>query len=162
VDGKAIRMIVVFGVLATLLLTVMMMFTLDQATDTQMPQIAGDVAAAFEPSLEKDPPPPVRLTMTREPGPPARRVYTLRLRPNAAIAAAPSSLATLMYDASKLCALEIGDAPGEVRIHCVAELPGGATKETTWVRDEKGAETGVGVLKELPASGGAQSGTPKR
>jgi len=162
VDSKAIRIIVTFGVIATLLLTLMMMFTLDQATDTQMPEIAGDVATVFEPSLEASPPPSVRLSMAREPGPPARRLYTLRLRPNAKIAGAPSSLATLMYDASKLCALEIGEVPGEVRIHCVAELGGGATKEASWVRDEKGAETGVGVLREVPATKTAQPGAEKR
>ena len=127
-DSKAIRIIVTFGVIAALLLTVMMMFTLDQTTDTQMPLIAADVAEVFKPSLEADPPPAVRLSMVREPGPPARRVYTLRLRPTAAIARAQVSLTTLMYDASKLCALEIGEVPGEVRIRCIAELPGGATK----------------------------------
>ena len=161
-DSKAIRLIVTFGVLGTLLLAVMMMFTLDQATDTQMPQIAGDVAAAFEPSLAEGQPPAARLTMSREAGPPARRIYTLRLRPNAKIAGAQASLATLMYDASKLCALEIGEVPGEVRVRCIAELPDGTTKEMAWVRDEKGAETGIGVLKELPATEAAKQEAPKR
>lgn len=163
-DSKAVRLIVIFGVIGTLLLTVMMMFTLDQATDTAMPQIAKDVANEFQPSLAAEPPAAVKITMTREKGPPARRVYTVRLRPNAAIAATPSSLATLMYDASKLCALEIGEVPGEVRVRCIAELPGGATKEMTWVRDEKGSETGVDVLREVAATDPAagEKGTPKR
>jgi hypothetical protein len=162
VDGKAIRIIVTFGVIGVLLLTVMMMFTLDQATDTHMPQIAADIAAEFQPSLADAPPAPVRLTMTREPGPPSRRLYTLQVRPNATIAGAPSSLATLMYDASKLCALELGELPGEVRIRCVAELPGGATKETTWLRDAKGSETGIGVLREIAGADPARPGTTKR
>ena len=157
-DSKAIRIIVTFGVIAILLLTLMMMFTLDKATDTHMPQIAADIAAEFRPSLAEEPPPAVRLTMTREAGPPARRLYTIQLRPSATIAAAPASLTTLMYDASKLCALELGELPGEVRIRCVAELAGGATKETTYVRDEKGAETGIDVIHEIAA----EPGTPKR
>ena len=163
-DSKAIRLIVTFGVIGTLLLAVMMMFTLDQTTDTHTPQIAGDIAAEFRPSLAEEPPAAVKLTMTREPGPPVRRWYTLRLRPAPEISRVPASLTTLMYDASKLCALEIGEAPGEVRIRCIAELPDGTAKEASWVRDDKGVETGIGVLKELgPADGaGPAPETPKR
>lgn len=161
-DGKAVRLIVTFGVIGTLLLAVMMMFTLDQATDTHMPQIAADIAAEFQPSLAGEPRDAVRLTMRREIGPPSRRVYTLELRPNAAIAGAKPSLATFMYDASKLCALEIGDVSGEVQIRCVAKLPDGAAKETTYVREKEGVESGIDVIREIAATAPAQPGTPQR
>jgi hypothetical protein len=160
VDAKAIRMIVIFGVLGTLILTVMMMFTLDQATDTHMPQIAADIAAEFQPALAQEPPPAVRLAVTRDAGPPQRRVYTLQLRPSAAVAGAKASLSTLMYDASKLCALEIGELPGEVRVHCVAELPGGGSEEKTYLRDEHAFDTGIDVIHEVASA--AAPGTPKR
>src|SRR5262245_22712415 len=127
----------------------MMMFTLDQATDTHMPEIAAEIAADFRPSLADEPPAPVRLTMRREVGPPSRRIYTLQLRPIDAIARVPSSLATFMYDASNLCAVELEGTPGEIRIRCVADLPGGASKEITWLRDGKAAETGMSLLREI-------------
>src|SRR5262245_53892215 len=131
----------------------MMMFTLDQATDTHMPQIAADIAAEFRPALAEEPPAAVRITMTRETGPPQRRLYTLQLRPSAAVAGAKASLATLMYDASKLCALELGELPGEVRVRCVAELPGGDTQEKTYLRDEHAFDTGIEVLHEVASAG---------
>jgi len=155
-DSKAIKMIVAFGLVATLLLTMMMMFTLDQVADTETPRIAEDAAREFEPSLAPGTEPAVRLTMTRDgKGPAARRIYKLRLRPNAGISADATTLASLMYHASEFCAGQIADAPSEAAIVCVAELADGGTKETTYMRDKSGTSPGlireVAELPPLPA-----------
>lgn len=147
-DSKAIKMIVAFGLVATLLLTMMMMFTLDQVADTETPRIAEDASKEFEPSLEQGAEPAVRLTMTRDgKGPSARRVYKLRVRPNAGISADATTLASLMYHATEFCAGQIADTPGDVAIVCVAELADGGTKETTYMRDKSGA--GAGLIREV-------------
>jgi hypothetical protein len=155
-DSKALRLIVVFGLIGTLLLTLMMMFTLNQVADTETPQIADDASKEFAPSLAEGPEPAVKLTMTRDgTGPSARRVYKLRLRASAEVAADKATLASLMYHASEFCAGQIADAPSDVAIRCVAELPDGGTKETIFMRDRTGAATGiiheVAELPPLPA-----------
>ena len=143
-DSKAVRTIVVFGMIATLLLTVMMMFSLDQVADTETPQIADDASKEFAPSLAPGPEPAVTLTMTRDgTGVRARRVYKLRLRVVADVAADKASLASLMYHATEFCAGQIGDARSDVAIRCVAELPDGGTKESMYVKDRTGAATGI-------------------
>jgi hypothetical protein len=151
-DSKAVRTIVVFGVVATLLLTMMMIFTLDQVADTETPQIAADVAREFGPSLADGPEPPVRLTMSRDgKGVDARRVYKLVLRPSADVLAEKAAVATLMRNTSEFCATEIADGKGEVAIRCVAELADGATKESIYVKDGKGGATGlIHEVAELP------------
>jgi hypothetical protein len=150
-DGKGLRTILIFGVVATLLLTMMMMFSLDQVADTETPQIAADLAREFAPSLAEGgegAEAPVHLTMTRDgPGFGARRVYKLRLRPSADVAAEPSAVARLMYHGAEYCAALIGDPKGDVAIRCIAELPDGGTKETMYLRDRTGAATQI--IKEV-------------
>ena len=161
-DSKALRMILVFGMIATLLLTLMMMFTLDQVADTEAPQIADDASKEFSPSLAEGPDPAVKLTMTRDgSGPAARRVYKLRIRANADVAAEKKSLASLMYHVSEFCAGQISDAKSDVAIRCVAELPGGGTKESIYLRDKSGATASIiHEVAELPPV--AADEVPKR
>ena len=157
-DDKAIRMIVGFGVMATLLLTFMMMFTLSQVTDTQTPQIALDVARDLQSALAESPPANVRLTMSRDgTGVDASRTYHLVVRPNATVAADPRSLAVLMHRASECCAAELGDVKCRVTIRCVAELPGGGEKEATFVKDSVSDPFSVGSVRAMAAAPGAPS-----
>jgi hypothetical protein len=147
VNDKAVRMIVVFGLLATLALTFMMMFTLSQVADTQTPAIALDVSKEFAAALADEPPANVRITMTRDgKGVDAARTYKMVLRPNEKIAADPRSLSTLMKRASECCAAEIGDVKYVVTIRCVAELPGGGEKEETFVKDDVSDPFGFGSV----------------
>ena len=86
-DSKAIRTIVIFGIIAVFALTAIMMFSLDQMADTQTPQIALDLAKDLQRSLAPSPPTPVKLTMARDGmGVRAPRVYSLRIKPAPAVA----------------------------------------------------------------------------
>lgn len=142
-DSKAIRTIVILGVIAALALTALMMFSLDQMADTQTPKIASDIATELRRSLAADPPAPVRLTMVREgTGPAATRVYTLRLRPSDPVANDDRALDRLMYRAAEMCAARVGDVRSEVAIRCVAELAQGQTKKANFVKDrDSGADS---------------------
>jgi hypothetical protein len=147
VDSKAIRTIVIFGVMATFALTFMMMFTLDTMTDTQTPKIAADLAQDFARALAPEPPLPAKLTMLREgKGEDARRVYKLSIRPNDTVAADEPALSRLMYHAAEFCVGAIGDVRSEVVIRCVAELPGGREKETIFVKDKASANSGADLI----------------
>jgi hypothetical protein len=152
VDSKAIRMIVVVGLVGTLLLAVLMMFSLDQVADTQTPEIAKDLAREYVRALQPEgDAPPLKLSMAREgKGASARRVYTLRIRPSDAVAAEPPSVSRLMHQVARDCAGAVGKAPGEVWIRCVAALPDGTEKEAVWQRDLEGRETGE-ILRAAPA-----------
>lgn len=151
-DSKAIRTIVIFGLMATFALTMMMMFTLDQMTDTQTPKIAADLAQEFQRALQPAPPAPARLSMVREgTGPTARLVYKLHIRPNETVAAEEPALARLMYHTSEFCVGALGDVRSEVVIRCVAELPGGREKETIFVKDKASANTGADLIHAVAA-----------
>ena len=152
-DSKAIRMIVIFGVMATLALTGMMMMTLDQVADTLTPQIASDISHEFAGALADEPPANVKLTMTRDgKGADARRLYKLRLRPNAAVAADAAALSRLVYHACEMCAVEVSDARSEVSIRCIAELPDGTLKEANFVKDKTGGPTGAELIRAVAAA----------
>jgi hypothetical protein len=160
VDSKAIRSIAVIGILSVFIMTLMMMFSLDQMADTQAPQIALDLAKDLQRSLAEGPPPPVRLTMIREgKGALAPRLYTLRLRPTAAVQGDAHALERLMYRASELCAAQLGDVKAEVRIRCVAELAGGAEREATYVKDRADDTRYLSMIHRLdvPAAAPAAS-----
>jgi hypothetical protein len=159
VEDKAVRMIVVFGLMGTLLLTFMMMFTLNQVADTQTPQIASDISRDFDSSLVSAPPANVRLTMSRDgKGVDAPRVYKLVLRPNEKVARDPRSLAVLMHRASECCAAELGAVQCAVTIRCVAELPGGGEKEATYVKELAGGAYGVGAVRAVAEAPSAAAG----
>ena len=164
-DSKAIRTIVIFGVVATVALAFLMMFSLDQISDTQTPQIAADIAKEYERALANEPPASVKLTMTRDgKGLDARRVYKMRIRPSAAVAAEDRSLARLMYHCAELCAVELGQVRSEVVIRCVAELPEGTEKEAIFVMDKNGRAGGVDLIrsvKEMPPPSTTASATPE-
>jgi hypothetical protein len=150
VNEKAFRTIAIFGVMGTLALTFMMMFTLNQVTDTQTPMIAADISKQFVLALAESPPANVRLTMSRDgKGVDAARVYKLVLRPNAKIAADARTLAALMKRASECCAGELGDVRGAVTIRCVAECPDGGEKEETFVKDAGGDPFGFGSIRSV-------------
>jgi hypothetical protein len=144
VDSKAIRMIVALGLVGTLLLAVLMMFTLDQAVDTQTPEIAKDLAREYVRALdEAKEPAPVKLTMAREgKGPSARRISDRRIRPSVAVSSEPPAVTRLMYAMSRDCAGAVGRVPGEVWIRCVAALPDGTEREATYLRNLDDTETG--------------------
>lgn len=146
-DSKAIRTIVIFGVMATFALTFMMMFTLDTMTDTQTPKIAADLAQDFARALATDPPAPAKLSMIKEgAGEDARRIYKLRIRPNDSVANDDPALSRLMYHAAEFCIGAIGDVRSEVVIRCVAELPGGREKEAIYVKDKASANSGADLI----------------
>lgn len=158
-NEKAFRTIAIFGVLGTLALTFMMMFTLSQVTDTQTPMIAEDVSKQFAPALADSPPANVRLTMSRDgKGVNAARIYKLVLRPNAKIASEPKSLAALIKRASECCVSELGDVKCPVTIRCVAELPDGGEKEATFAKDEGSDPFGFGSVHAVATAPAAQVG----
>lgn len=164
-DGKSVRIIAVFGLMAALAMTVMMAFSLNQLPDAQTPQIASDVAADFARALQPSPPANVKLTIERAgKGANAARVYCLTLRPADAIAADEKTLSRLMFKASERCAGEIGDVPCEVTIRCVAELPGGGERTAAFAK-EKSTSASLALIRPLPAAPAptpAASGTAKR
>jgi len=158
-DDKAVRTIVIFGVMATLALTFMMMFTLNQVADTQTPAIAADIATQFAPALADSPPANAKLTMSRDgKGVDASRTYRLVIRPNAKVASNPRSLDELMKRASECCASELGDVKCQVTIRCVAELPDGGTKEATFVKDQGSDPFGFGSVHAVATAPAAQAG----
>ncbi len=151
-DSKAIRTIVIFGIMATFALTIMMMFSLDSMTDTQTPKIAADLAQDFARALSTDPPAPARLSMIKEgAGEDARRVYKLHIRPNDAVAADGPALTRLMYHTAEFCVGAIGDTRAEVVIRCIAELPGGREKEAIFVKDKASAHSGADLIHAVAA-----------
>jgi len=159
VNEKAFRTIAIFGVMGTLALTFMMMFTLSQVTDTQTPMIAADIGKQYVLALADSPPANVRLTMSRDgKGVDAARVYKLVLRPNAKVAADARSLAALMKRASECCVSELGDVRGAVTVRCVAELPDGGEKESTFVKDEGSDPFGFGSVHAVATGSAAQVG----
>jgi len=147
VGEKSIRTIVIFGVMGTLVLTLMMMFTLSQVTDTQTPQIAQDVSKDLSKALAPTPPANVKLTMTRDgKGLSAPRLYKLTLRPSETIASQDRAISQLMQRASECVAAEIGDVKCPVTIECVAELPNGGTREARFEKDDVKDPFGFGSV----------------
>jgi hypothetical protein len=128
-DSKAVRTIVIFGMVAAFALTLLMMFSLNQVADTQTPQIAVDISKDLTRGLAAEPPANVRLTMSRDgKGVQAPRIYKLTIRPNAAVGADARAVSRLMYRASELCAAQLGDvksggARGLALIRAVAAAP---------------------------------------
>jgi hypothetical protein len=147
VDSKAIRTIVIFGIIAVFALTAIMMFSLDQMADTQTPQIALDLAKDLQRGLAASPPAPVKLTMTRDgKGVRAPRVYSLRIRPAPAVALDDRAVQRLMYRASELCAAQVGDVQCDVTIRCTAEMPDGTEKEAAFVKDKIADPRGLALI----------------
>jgi hypothetical protein len=152
VDSKAIRTIVIFGIMATFALTIMMMFTLDSMTDTQTPKIAADLAQDFSRALAPAPPAAAKLSMIKEgAGEDARRVYKLHIRPNDAVANDAPALSRLMYHTAEYCVGAIGDVRSEVVVRCIAELPGGREKEAIFVKDKASAHSGADLIHAVAA-----------
>jgi hypothetical protein len=156
-EGKSLRVIVIFGVMASLALAVMMAFSLNQMPDAQLPQVASGIAGEFTRALE-----PghgnVRITMLRDgKGSNAARTYVLTLRPGKAIAADERALARLMFRASERCAVEIGQPPCDVTIRCVAELAEGRTKEASFAKERGNDRQSLALIRPIAAApAGAQ------
>jgi hypothetical protein len=161
VDDTGLRKIAILGLMATVALAVMMMFSLSQITDTQTPQIAVDIARDLAAAFAPGPPAPVRLTMSREgKGLEAARTYKLVVRPNEKVAADDRSLARLMQRASECCAAELGDVKCDVTIRCVAELPDGGVQEASFVKDKGKDPFGFGSVHPVGAASAPASSTP--
>jgi hypothetical protein len=149
VGSKSIRTLLIMGILAVLAMTFLMMFSLDQMTDTQTPLIAQELASELSRSLQPEPPASVRLTMFRKgKGLDAPRTYTLRIRPNAAIAADEKILPRLLYRAAELCAVQLGDMKSDVTIRCIATLPEGGEKEASYVMQKHADAQGLALIRE--------------
>ncbi len=151
-DDRAIRKIVILGLVATVALALMMMFSLSQIADTQTPQIAADITRDLGGAFVAGPPAPVRLTMSHDgKGLNSSRTYKLVLRPSEKVAADGRSLARLMQRASECCAAELGDVKYDVTIRCVAELPDGGVQEASFVKDKGRDPFGFGSVHPLVA-----------
>ncbi len=159
-DGKSVRTIAVMGLLAILAMTVLMMFSLRQVTDTQTPQIAADVADELQRGLAEEPPPSVRLVMQRDgKALDAPRTYTMRLRPNAEAAANLRTVDGIMYRAAEICAAELGDVKADVTIRCLADLGDRGEREARFHRDRPDDPGSLGLIRALaPPRTNAPSG----
>lgn len=160
-DSKAIRTIVILGVIAALALTALMVFSLDQMSDTQTPKIASEIAAELRRSLAGEPPASVKLTMVREGrGPLARRVYTLRLRPSEPVGKDDRALERLIHRAAEMCAARVGEVRSEVAIRCVADLPQGGTKTASYIRDKDLGADSVSLIHLVDEAASAPVPSP--
>jgi hypothetical protein len=162
-DGKSIRLIVGFGVVSLLAMTLMMSYSLGQLPDAQTAPIAAGISEDFARNLASTPPANVRLTMSREgKGAKAPRTYELVLRPTDAVATDGRALSKLMFRAAERCALEIGNAPCDVTIRCVAELPDGRTAESSFAK-ERATSGALAVIRPIaPAAPSAPAEAAKR
>jgi hypothetical protein len=149
-DTQAVRGIVLLGIIAACGMALVMAFSLDQIADTQAPAIAADIAQNLARALATAPPAPVKLTMTRDgPGADAPRIYKLVLRPNAIVAGDERSLSRLMFKAAQMCAEQVEGAKGPVTIRCIAELPGGGTKEAAFAKSTDADVAHVDVIRPV-------------
>ncbi len=135
VDSKSVRAIAIMGLLAILMMTFLMMFSLGQVTDASTPQIAKLVHEELHRSLDPGAG-TARLAMHREAtssGPGARR-YVLRVKPAEAVASDPEAVTLLLHRAAEIVGSQVEDSPGETTIRCIADLPDGGTAERLFRR----------------------------
>lgn len=158
VESSPMTKIVGLGLGALLLLTLMLLFTLNQVADTSATETAKYIDTFLEGNLV--PGRPTRVTMTRDAkGIDAPRTYVVRVHPVARIAGDPKALLRLCESARDRVFEQVETLEVPVTVLCVASA-GAAPQRFAWRRT--GGENGfrVEVVDPPPDLGSDDGGSP--